>query len=464
MKNKNEVKGYADGIPVYCAHDAVVPVSEMQPNPKNPNTHPEEQLKRLGAIIRGAGWRNPITVSTRSGLIVRGHGRLAAAQMEGLTEVPVDYQNYASDAEELADLVADNRIAELADPDMQKLAEIFEEIVSSDTSIDMTGYTFSEYSEIADALSNAIDGLADPDDEITPPPETVSRLGDMWVLGGRHKVFCGDSTSREDVDKMWHGGGYDLLLTDPPYNVDYEGGTGEKLKIANDNLSESAFEKLLREAFENAKEHLKPGGAFYIFHSDGNGLIFRKTCEAAELHVRQCIIWVKNAFVIGRQDYQWQHEPCLYGWKEGAHYFVKDRTQATVVEEEAVDYAKLKKQELIELLEKQRSGDEPTTVIRENKPIRNSMHPTMKPVPLLLRLIKNSSRRGEIVFDPFGGSGSTLIACEQADRVCYTMELDPKYVDVIVKRHMLVTGKDDVICIRDGRELSRREVSKLIQE
>lgn len=363
MKNKNEVKGYADGIPVYCAHDAVVPVSEMRPNPKNPNTHPEEQLKRLGAIIRGAGWRNPITVSTRSGLIVRGHGRLAAAQMEGLTEVPVDYQNYASDAEELADLVADNRIAELADPDMQKLAEIFEEIVSSDTSIDMTGYTFSEYSEIADALSNAIDGLADPDDEITPPPETVSRLGDMWVLGGR-----------------------------------------------------------------------------------------------------QCIIWVKNAFVIGRQDYQWQHEPCLYGWKEGAHYFVKDRTQATVVEEEAVDYAKLKKQELIELLEKQRSGDEPTTVIRENKPIRNSMHPTMKPVPLLLRLIKNSSRRGEIVFDPFGGSGSTLIACEQADRVCYTMELDPKYVDVIVKRYMLVTGKDDVICIRDGRELSRREVSKLIQE
>ena len=165
MKNKNEVKGYADGIPVYCAHDAVVPVSEMRPNPKNPNTHPEEQLKRLGAIIRGAGWRNPITVSTRSGLIVRGHGRLAAAQMEGLTEVPVDYQNYASDAEELADLVADNRIAELADPDMQKLAEIFEEIVSSDTSIDMTGYTFSEYSEIADALSNAIDGLADPDDD-----------------------------------------------------------------------------------------------------------------------------------------------------------------------------------------------------------------------------------------------------------------------------------------------------------
>lgn len=142
MKNKNEVKGYADGIPVYCAHDAVVPVSEMRPNPKNPNTHPEEQLKRLGAIIRGAGWRNPITVSTRSGLIVRGHGRLAAAQMEGLTEVPVDYQNYASDAEELADLVADNRIAELADPDMQKLAEIFEEIVSSDTSIDMTGYNF----------------------------------------------------------------------------------------------------------------------------------------------------------------------------------------------------------------------------------------------------------------------------------------------------------------------------------
>ena len=201
-----------------------------------------------------------------------------------------------------------------------------------------------------------------------------------------------------------------------------------------------------------------------MFHSTKETVNFIKAMVDAGLKYAQTLVWYKNHFTLGRQDYQWIHEPILYGWKEGAHYFVKDRTQATVVEEEAVDYAKLKKQELIELLEKQRSGDEPTTVIRENKPIRNSMHPTMKPVPLLHRLIKNSSRRGEIVFDPFGGSGSTLIACEQADRVCYTMELDPKYVDVIVKRYMLVTGKDDVICIRDGRELSRREVSKLIQE
>lgn len=207
MKGKNEVKGYADNIPVYCAHDAIVPLGELRPNPKNPNMHPEEQLKRLGAIIRGAGWRNPITVSTRSGLIVRGHGRLAAAQLEGLTEAPVDYQNYMSDAEELADLVADNRIAELADPDMQKLAGIFEEIMASDISMDMTGYTFAEYSEIADALSDALDGLTGLDDEVTPPPEPVSRLGDMWVLGGRHKVFCGDSTNRENVDNLLHGGG-----------------------------------------------------------------------------------------------------------------------------------------------------------------------------------------------------------------------------------------------------------------
>ena len=464
MKGKNEVKGYADNIPVYCAHDAIVPLGELRPNPKNPNMHPEEQLKRLGALIRGAGWRNPITVSTRSGLIVRGHGRLAAAQLEGLTEAPVDYQNYMSDAEELADLVADNRIAELADPDMQKLAGIFEEIMASDISMDMTGYTFAEYSEIADALSDALDGLTGLDDEVTPPPEPVSRLGDMWVLGGRHKVFCGDSTNRENVDNLLHGGGVHLLLTDPPYNVDYEGGTEQKLKITNDDLSENAFKKLLLNAFTNAKEHLVSGGAFYIFHPDGNGLTFREICEEVGLHVRQCLIWVKNTFVMGRQDYQWQHEPCLYGWKEGAHYFTKDRTQSTVFEDAAVNFSKLKKQELVDLLTKLHSTDEPTTVIHENKPVRSALHPTMKPVALLLRLIKNSSRRGEIVYDPFGGSGSTLIACEQAERVCYTMELDPKYVDVIVKRYMLVTGKDDVVCIRNGSELSRREVSKLIKE
>lgn len=464
MTKKLNVKGYADGIPVYCAHDAVVAVDDVHPNPKNPNMHPDEQLRRLGTIIRNAGWRNPITVSTRSGLIVRGHGRLAAAHLEGLSEVPVDYQNYASDAEELADLIADNRIAELADPDMQKLAGLFEEIALTDVPIDMTGYTLSEYSEIADALSVVVDGAIDADDEVPLPREAFTQYGDLWVLDGKHKILCGDSANEAEIHKMWQGGGYDLLVTDPPYNVDYEGGTDEKMKIANDNLSESAFERLLMSAFGNAKDYLKSGGAFYIFHPDSNGLVFRRICEAVGLHIRQCIIWVKNAFVMGRQDYQWKHEPCLYGWKEGTHFFTKDRSQSTVYEEEKTDYTKMKKQELLEILLALQSEDEPSTVIHENKPLKNSIHPTMKPVALLSRLIKNSSRRGETVFDPFGGSGSTLIACEQTDRKCYTVELDPKYVDAMVKRYVLVTGKSDIVCIRNGRKLRGEEISKIFAE
>lgn len=236
------------------------------------------------------------------------------------------------------------------------------------------------------------------------------------------------------------------------------------MKIANDNLSESAFERLLMSAFGNAKDYLKSGGAFYIFHPDSNGLVFRRICEAVGLHIRQCIIWVKNAFVMGRQDYQWKHEPCLYGWKEGTHFFTKDRSQSTVYEEEKTDYTKMKKQELLEILLALQSEDEPSTVIHENKPLKNSIHPTMKPVALLSRLIKNSSRRGETVFDPFGGSGSTLIACEQTDRKCYTVELDPKYVDAMVKRYVLVTGKSDIVCIRNGRKLRGEEISKIFAE
>lgn len=446
MATKKEVKGYADGIPVYCAHDAIVPVEQMQPNPKNPNMHPDEQLKRLGAIIRGAGWRNAITVSLRSGLIVRGHGRLAAAQLEGLAEVPVDYQNYASEAEELADLVADNRIAELADPDMQKLAGIFEEINAAEFPIEMTGFTFAEYSEIADALSAAAENLIGADDEVPLPKNPISKRGDLWILGDRHRVYCGDSTKTADVAKVFHGGGYaHLLLTDPPYNVDYEGGTKEKLKIENDNMSDSQFEKFLTAAFKCAKEHMSPGAAFYIFHADSNGLTFRKTCEDVGMHVRQCLIWVKNAFVMGRQDYQWKHEPCLYGWKEGdAHYFVDDRTQATVYEDKGIDLKKLKKDEAIKLLQDIFSDKQSTTVINEDKPARSAEHPTMKPVKLLARLIRNSTRPGETVLDPFGGSGSTLIACEQLGRICYTMEFDPKYCDVIIDRWEKLTGQKAV--------------------
>ena len=233
-----------------------------------------------------------------------------------------------------------------------------------------------------------------------------------------------------------------MLLTDPPYNVDYEGKTKDKLKIENDKKDDASFFEFLSDAFENAAEALKPGGVWYIFHADSEGENFRHAARENLGKVRQCLVWNKNSIVMGRQDYQWKHEPCLYGWKDGAvHYFIDDRTQATVYEDKGIDFKKLKKDEAIKLLQEIFSDKQSTTVINEDKPQRNEEHPTMKPIKLIARLIRNSTRPGESVLDPFGGSGSTLIACEQLGRVCYTIELDPRYCDVIIDRWEKLTGQ-----------------------
>lgn len=236
----------------------------------------------------------------------------------------------------------------------------------------------------------------------------------------------------------------DLLLTDPPYNVDYEGSNG--LKIANDNMSNDSFLKFLTDAFICAYENMKLGAAFYIWHADSEGFNFRKACSNAGLKVRQCLIWNKNAMVMGRQDYQWKHEPCLYGWKEGArHYFTDSRKEVTVIEDQKPNIKKMKKEEMAKLLEEIFSDKVSTTIINENKPVSNDLHPTMKPIKLMARLIKNSSQKGEIVLDLFGGSGSSMMACEQLDRSCYTMEYDPKYVDVIIDSWEQFTGEKAVL-------------------
>lgn len=232
----------------------------------------------------------------------------------------------------------------------------------------------------------------------------------------------------------------DLLVTDPPYNVDYEGSNG--LKIMNDKMEKDKFYTFLLDFYKNSHNVMKPGAAFYIWHGDNERLNFQRACEDAGLTVKQCLIWNKNGIVLGRQDYQWKHEPCLYGWKEGAaHYFIDDRTQSTVIEDQQPDFKTMKKAELIELLEGIYADRISTTVINEDKPLANKEHPTTKPIKLLARLIKNSSRPKDKVLDPFGGSGSTLIACEQLNRKCYMMELDPKYCDVIVKRWEEYTGQ-----------------------
>lgn len=272
--------------------------------------------------------------------------------------------------------------------------------------------------------------------------ETRVQPGDTWTLG-RHRLMCGDSTKEEDVARLMGGTEADLLLTDPPYNVNYEGATKDKLTIANDNMSDAAFGAFITAAFKAACRALKPGAAFYIWHADSKGLTFRQALSNAGLTLRENLVWVKNAIVLGRQDYQWKHEPCLYGWKDGAaHYFIDDRSQSTTIEDAAVDYRKLKKEELLKIVLELTSPRIATTVIHENKPTRSDIHPTMKPVKLMARLIKNSSKPGQTVLDMFGGSGTTLIACEQLKRKCFMMEFDPKYCDAILARWEKLTGKD----------------------
>lgn len=428
---ENKCRGYAGKIPVYCAHDKIVPAEDVKPNPKNPNFHPEEQIKLLAKIITTQGWRAPITVSTLSGLVVRGHGRLMAAKFAGLEFVPVDFQHYDSMDAELADLLADNKIAELAEIDSKMLADVFADIDLDSVDVDITGYTEGEYEDIMAALNEGIrnEELGDVDEVPEAPKTPTSKLGDIWLLGS-HRLMCGDSTSTEDAGKLMGGAKADLLLTDPPYNVAYEGATKERLTIQNDNMEDTAFRQFLCGAFSVADDCMKPGAAFYIWHADTEGYNFRGACRDIGWQVRQCLIWVKNSMVLGRQDYHWQHEPCLYGWKDGAaHHWESDRKQ--------------------------------TTILNFDKPQRNGEHPTMKPVALFAYQIANNTKPGKVVLDLFGGSGTTIVACEQLGRRGYLMELDPKYVDVIVRRYLQVTGKKDAILLRDGKEIPVEETGIL---
>lgn len=275
--------------------------------------------------------------------------------------------------------------------------------------------------------------------------------GDIWMLG-RHRLMCGDSTKEEDVARLMGGELANCLVTDPPYNVNYEDiATSHKHKsktrknsdIANDNLPQEEFIAFLTAAFNCASEAMRPGAAYYIWHADTKGWEFRTALFNANFQLRQTLMWVKNSLILGRNDYQWKHEPCLYGWKDGAaHYFTEDRAQSTVIEDAAVDYRKLKKDELLKIVLELTSDKIPTTVIYENKPTKNDIHPTMKPVKLMARLIRNSTRPKELVLDLFGGSGSTMIAAEQIDRRCFMMEFDPKYCDAILARWEKLTGEE----------------------
>jgi len=263
---------------------------------------------------------------------------------------------------------------------------------------------------LAGLLGDLPEGLTDPDETPEVPEQPVTQPGDVWICG-RHRVMCGDSTVLTDVERLCNGAQVDMLLTDPPYNVAYEGGTTEALKIQNDDMPDEEFVQFLTDAFVNAYAVLKPGAVFYIWHADSEGLNFRQACKNAKLTVRQCLVWRKNTFVMGRQDYQWQHDPCLYGWKDGAgHLWASDRKQ--------------------------------TTVLDFDRPSRNGEHPTMKPVALFEYQMLNNTKGGDVVLDLFGGSGTTMIAAEKNGRIARVMELDPRYCDVIITRWQNFTGQE----------------------
>jgi len=398
-------------------------LEELKPYKNNPRNN-DGAVDAVAASIKEFGFKVPIVIDA-DGEIIAGHTRLKAAKKLGLIEVPCIIADDLTPDQIKAFRLADNKTAELAEWNLELL-----QLELDDIDLDM-----SEFGFVATTPGEPYEDDYDPE----LPEEPKTKFGEVYKLGA-HTLLCGDATSSTSYEKITRG--IDCIITDPPYNVDYEGSTKKHLKIENDNMSDSAFFEFLSDAFKNAAEVLKPGGVWYIFHADSEGENFRHAARENLGKVRQCLVWNKNSIVMGRQDYQWKHEPCLYGWKDGAvHYFIDDRTQATVYEDKGIDFKKLKKDEAIKLLQEIFSDKQSTTVINEDKPQRNEEHPTMKPIKLIARLIRNSTRPGESVLDPFGGSGSTLIACEQLGRVCYTIELDPRYCDVIIDRWEKLTGQ-----------------------
>jgi len=424
-------------------------IEEVIPYENNAKLHPQEQIEQIKKSIEEFGNNDPIAID-KNNVVIEGHGRLLALKELGYKEVEVIKLGHLTEEQRKAYTLIHNKLTMNTDFDL----EILELELGQIENIDMSDYDFSFDVNIEDFQEPEIE---EDEYEVEVPEEPKAKLGDIYQLG-RHRLMCGDSTKEKDVDLLVNNASIDLVATDPPYNVDY-GSKAEAVNkykyknssrlsdrnIKNDFMPQEQFQEFLYKAFANFKKHLKMGGAFYIFYSSSNSIEFELALRMNELKSRQQLIWVKNVFVFGRQDYQWKHEPCLYGWKEGtAHYFVDDRTQATVIEDEKPDIKKMKKDELIKLVEDMYSDRVSTTIIREDKPARSEEHPTMKPIKLMARLIKNSSKKDENVLDLFGGSGSTLITCEQLGRNCLTMEYDPKYVDVIINRWETLTGEKAV--------------------
>lgn len=406
----------------------LISIDKLVPYVNNARTHSAEQILKLRSSLREFGFVNPIIID-REFNVIAGHGRLMAAKEEGIEEVPCVFVDYLNDAQKKAYILADNRMAMDAGWDDELLKIEMEELQNLGYDL---GYTGFDEKELADLFGIDDKEVKDDEFDLTAALEKASFVerGDVWFVG-KHKLMCGDATSSEDVAKLMEDKKANLILTDPPYNVAFKSSDG--LTIQNDSMKNNDFYEFLFSSFKNMAEHLENGGAAYIFHADTEGLNFRKAFIDAGFHLAGCCIWVKDSLVLGRSDYQWQHEPVLYGFMQnGKHQWYSDRKQ--------------------------------TTIWNFDKPKKNSNHPTSKPLDLLAYPINNSTQANAIVIDTFGGSGSTLMACEQMNRICYTMELDEKYASVILRRYVEDTNdSENVYVIRDGVKILYKDLVKEVE-
>lgn len=413
--------------------------ADIRPYEKNPRIN-DEAVEPVAKSIAEFGFRSPIIVD-KNHIIICGHTRLKAALKLGLKTVPVHVAEDLTPEQAKALRLVDNRTSELSRWDLELLGLEVEDLGQLNFSMDEFGFSELELSQILGEKDPVRQGKTDPDAVPETGVEPISKRGEVYILG-RHRVMCGDATDKNDLIRLLDGRLVDLWLTDPPYNVAYKGEHG--LTIQNDNMSVPEFDAFLLRAFGLVYHALKPGASFYIFHSVNAANSFLNSLTAAGMAMRQILVWVKNGFVLGRQDFQWAHEPIIYGWRDGAsHRWFSDRKQSTVVD--VPDQPFVKREDgrwqlkagnrIYSIAADAVCEEESTTVIECPKPRRNDVHPTMKPVELLIRLLKHSCLREEIILDTFGGSGSTLIAAEQTNRVAFLMELDERYVDVIRKRY-----------------------------
>ena len=409
----------------------MVEISKLVPYVNNARTHSPEQIIKLRSSLREFGFINPVIIDSKFNIIA-GHGRVMAAKEEKMKEVPCVLVDYLTEAQKKAYIIADNKMALDAGWDEELLRVEIEELEDLDFDLGLTGF---DESELADLFGdNKTAGVEDDDFDLSDALEKAAFVekGDVWTVG-RHTLMCGDATSKEDVDKLMDGKKANLVITDPPYGVSFKSASG--LTIQNDSMKDDKFYNFLLISFQNMAEHLEKGGAAYVFHADTEGLNFRKAFVDAGFHLSGCCIWVKNSLVLGRSDYQWQHEPVLYGFlQNGKHYWSKN------------------------------AGRSQTTIWNFDKPKKNENHPTSKPLDLLAYPIGNSSQENAIVIDTFGGSGSTLMACEKTNRICHTMELDEKYASVILRRYVEDTGdSENVYVIRGGKKLSYKDLVKEVE-